>query len=107
METFSVTGMSCAACSARIEKVVGQVPGVETVAVNLLTNSMAVDYAAPADPGAICRAVEQAGYGARPNQPLPPPKRPGRSRSGSGCALGWRPASACCCPWSTSLCWRP
>ena len=69
METFSVTGMSCAACSARIEKVVGQVPGVETVAVNLLTNSMAVDYAAPADPGAICRAVEQAGYGARPNQP--------------------------------------
>ena len=64
MEKFSVTGMSCAACSARIEKVVGQLPGVEEVAVSLLTNSMTVDFAAPASAQSICQAVEKAGYGA-------------------------------------------
>ena len=66
MEKFSVTGMSCAACSARIEKVVGQLPGVEEVAVSLLTNSMTVDFAAPASAQSICQAVEKAGYGASP-----------------------------------------
>ncbi len=66
MEKFSVTGMSCAACSARIEKVVGQLPGVEEVAVSLLTNSMTVDFAAPASAQSICQAVEKAGYGAAP-----------------------------------------
>ena len=43
MERFRVTGMSCAACSARVEKVVSALPGVETVSVNLLTGSMGVD----------------------------------------------------------------
>ncbi len=62
MTQYSVTGMSCAACSARVEKAVSAVPGVTSCAVSLLTNSMGVDgTAAPAD---IIRAVENAGYGA-------------------------------------------
>ena len=62
MTQYSVTGMSCAACSARVEKAVSAVPGVTSCAVSLLTNSMGVDgTAAPAD---IVRAVEKAGYGA-------------------------------------------
>ncbi len=63
MEQYSVTGMSCAACSARVEKAVGQVPGVASCAVSLLTNSMGVEgTASPAD---VVAAVEAAGYGAR------------------------------------------
>ena len=66
MERFNVTGMSCAACSARVEKVVSGLPGVESVAVSLLTNSMGVEYASPATPEGICQAVKEAGYGATP-----------------------------------------
>ena len=66
MERFNVTGMSCAACSARVEKVVSALPGVESVAVSLLTNSMGVDFAAPATSETICQAVQEAGYGASP-----------------------------------------
>ncbi len=66
MERFTVTGMSCAACSARVEKVVSALPGVESVSVNLLTNSMGVEYAAPATAETICQAVGKAGYGASP-----------------------------------------
>ena len=62
MGNYVVTGMSCAACQARVEKAVGKVPGVESVSVSLLTNSMKVD--GDADPVAIIRAVEKAGYGA-------------------------------------------
>ncbi len=65
MEAFQVTGMSCAACSAHVEKAVRAVPGVTSVAVSLLTNSMQVDYAAPATAEAIVAAVEAAGYGAQ------------------------------------------
>ena len=62
MEQYNVTGMSCAACSARVEKAVSQVPGVTSCSVSLLTNSMGVEgTASPAD---IIRAVEGAGYGA-------------------------------------------
>ena len=62
MEQYLVTGMSCAACQARVEKAVGSVPGVTSVSVSLLTNSMGVEgSAAPAD---IIRAVEKAGYSA-------------------------------------------
>ena len=62
MEQYSVTGMSCAACSARVEKAVSQVEGVTSCSVNLLTNSMGVEgTASPAD---IIAAVEAAGYGA-------------------------------------------
>ncbi len=61
---FAVTGMSCAACSSHVEKAVAGVAGVESVSVSLLTNSMLVRFAPPATEGAICKAVEQAGYGA-------------------------------------------
>ena len=61
MTQYNVTGMSCAACVARVEKAVNQVPGVSGCAVSLLTNSMGVE--GTADSAAIIRAVEQAGYG--------------------------------------------
>lgn len=64
MIKYDVTGMSCAACSARVEKAVGNVPGVQSCTVNLLTNSMGVE--GPADPKDIIAAVEAAGYGASP-----------------------------------------
>lgn len=62
MEHYTVTGMSCAACSARVEKAVTQVPGVESCSVSLLTNSMGVEGSAPSS--AVIGAVEAAGYGA-------------------------------------------
>ena len=62
MEQYNVTGMSCAACSARVEKAVNKVPGVTACSVSLLTNSMGVE--GTASPGAIIQAVEEAGYGA-------------------------------------------
>ena len=62
MKQFDVTGMSCAACVARVEKAVNQVPGVSSCAVSLLTNSMGVE--GTAEDSAIIHAVEQAGYGA-------------------------------------------
>ncbi len=63
MQKYTVTGMSCAACQARVEKAVGSVEGVESCAVNLLTNSMGVEGSAPSEK--IIAAVEAAGYGAR------------------------------------------
>jgi Cu2+-exporting ATPase len=66
VEKFDVTGMSCAACSAHVEKAVRSVEGVSDVAVSLLTNQMRVEYAAPATADAICAAVQAAGYGATP-----------------------------------------
>ena len=62
MQQYSVTGMSCAACSARVEKAVNQVPGVTGCAVSLLTHSMGVEGTAA--PDAVIAAVENAGYGA-------------------------------------------
>ena len=62
MEQYNVTGMSCAACSARVEKAVSKVPGVTTCSVSLLTNSMGVEGTAAASE--IIAAVEEAGYGA-------------------------------------------
>ncbi|MCD8120199.1 MAG: heavy metal translocating P-type ATPase [Lachnospiraceae bacterium] len=62
MEQYLVTGMSCAACSARVEKAVSKVPGVTSCSVSLLTNSMGVE--GTASPGDIIRAVQDAGYGA-------------------------------------------
>ena len=61
MEQYNVTGMSCAACSARVEKAVSKVPGVTACSVSLLTNSMGVEGTATASD--IISAVEQAGYG--------------------------------------------
>jgi len=62
MEQYNVTGMSCAACAARVEKAVNGVDGVTSCSVSLLTNSMGVE--GTADPKAIISAVERAGYGA-------------------------------------------
>ena len=87
MERFNVTGMSCAACSARVEKVVSALPGVEAVSVNLLTGSMGVEFAAPATAEAICQAVDRAGYGASPAA--------GETRAGTAAHLpdagDWKP----------------
>ena len=62
MEQYTVTGMSCAACQARVEKAVSKVPGVTSCSVSLLTNSMGVE--GDADAGEVIKAVESAGYGA-------------------------------------------
>ena len=62
MEQYNVTGMSCAACSARVEKAVSELEGVTSCAVSLLTNSMGVE--GTAKPEEIISAVEKAGYGA-------------------------------------------
>ena len=62
MEQYTVTGMSCAACSARVEKAVSHVSGVTSCSVSLLTNSMGVE--GTADPQAVIAAVQAAGYGA-------------------------------------------
>ena len=62
MEQYTVTGMSCAACSARVEKAVGGLPGVQSCSVSLLTNSMGVEGSASASD--VIAAVEAAGYGA-------------------------------------------
>ena len=62
MKQYNVTGMSCAACSARVEKAVGKVPGVTSCSVSLLTNSMGVE--GTASPEAVIKAVRDAGYGA-------------------------------------------
>ena len=66
MEQFNVTGMSCAACSARVEKAVSKVPGVTSCSVSLLTNSMGVEGTASG--AAIIKAVQDAGYGASPKK---------------------------------------
>jgi len=62
MEQYTITGMSCAACSARVEQAVSNVEGVTSCSVNLLTNSMITEGTASEQ--AILSAVEQAGYGA-------------------------------------------
>lgn len=62
MEQYTVTGMSCAACSSRVEKAVSKVPGVSVCSVSLLTNSMGVE--GDASPQTVIAAVEEAGYGA-------------------------------------------
>ena len=64
MRQFNVTGMSCAACSARVEKAVSKLDGVDSCSVNLLTNTLAVDGSV--DDGSIIAAVKAAGYGASP-----------------------------------------
>jgi len=77
MEQFNVTGMSCAACSARVEKAVKKVPGVTSCSVSLLTNSMGVD--GTASDAAIIRAVQDAGYGASPKKAGTASAAPGTS----------------------------
>ena len=82
MEQYTVTGMSCAACSARVEKAVSKVPGVESCSVSLLTNSMGVEGSA--DAADIIAAVKEAGYGASVKG-----SRSGEDGAGSGPAAGF------------------
>ena len=80
-EKFKVTGMSCSACSSRVEKVVGKLDGVDNVSVNLLTGSMQVEFdEAVTDEEKIIKAVEGSGYGAFSDE--------GRGGSQGGCADG-------------------
>ena len=67
-EKFDITGMTCSACSARVEKAVAKLDGVDAVNVNLLSNSMTVDFNENASPQSIIQAVEHAGYGASLHQ---------------------------------------
>ena len=84
MEQYQVTGMSCAACSARVEKAVSAVPGVTSCSVSLLTNSMGVEGSASATE--IIRAVEAAGYGAS--------RKGGSGQTKGGEAPSWADAEA-------------
>ena len=84
MEQYQVTGMSCAACSSRVEKAVSGVPGVTSCSVSLLTNSMGVE--GTASPTDIIRAVEAAGYGAS--------LKDAAKKAASGDAPSWADAEA-------------
>ena len=84
MEQYNVTGMSCAACQARVEKAVSAVPGVTSCAVSLLTNSMGVEGAASSSD--IIRAVEAVGYGAS--------LKGAAGKSSSGDSPSWADAEA-------------
>ena len=86
MEQYNVTGMSCAACSARVEKAVNAVPGVTSCSVSLLTNSMGVE--GTAEDAAIIRAVEQAGYGASPKKAAAAATKSGARRSTRASSTG-------------------
>lgn len=79
MRQYTVTGMSCASCSTRVEKAVGKIDGVTSCSVNLLTNSMGVE--GTATDGEIIRAVEDAGYGAMAKH-----AGPGRSAGQGSCS---------------------
>ena len=85
MEQYTVTGMSCAACSARVEKAVSKVDGVSSCSVSLLTNSMGVE--GTASPEAVIAAVEEAGYGASRRA-----RGSGQGESGAGRAGGFQGA---------------
>lgn len=78
-ERYDVTGMTCAACQAHVQKAVNALPGVRQVSVNLLTNSMTVEYdESDLNSHQIVQAVERAGYGATPG----PGRLRGRRRRG-------------------------
>ena len=81
-EVFTVSGMTCAACSAHVERAAAGVKGVEAVSVNLLAGMMQVSYAPPATAEAICAAVKKAGYGAAPKQAASAAPQEGKSPVG-------------------------
>lgn len=87
---FNVQGMTCAACSARVEKATSAVPGVASVAVNLLKNSMEVQLASDANAAEVTAAIEaavkKAGYGASPKGQAGAPAGPGAAATGLGVA---------------------
>lgn len=111
---FDVTGMSCAACSARVQKAVETLEAATDVQVNLLTNSMTVEYDDTAlTPNDIILKVKAAGYGAAVHDPKrapPTPTTPQRQPNAAGWCCRW----GCCCPsctfrwgtWSARRCRR-
>lgn len=86
MQQYNVTGMSCAACSARVERAVLKVEGVTACSVSLLTNSMGVEGSA--GPEAVIRAVEEAGYGASLKGKTAGAGKQGKTGAGTGAASG-------------------
>lgn len=79
-QKFLVTGMTCSACSAHIEKSLSKAEGIRSVNVNLLANNMMVDYdESTLKPSDISRLVEEAGYGASPADAAPAEIRPPRT----------------------------
>ena len=85
-QKFDVTGMTCSACSSRVEKCVRKLEGVEEVSVNLLTNSMQVEFQEDKlSAGQIAQAVEKEGYGAFPRQEG---KSQGNGAGNTGAAVG-------------------
>ena len=82
MTKFSVSGMTCAACSAHVEKAVAAVPGVESVSVSLLTNSMNVDFVSPASAEAIVIGTGQRRRRKTATRSASPVRIPAVSRSG-------------------------
>lgn len=97
-QKYNVTGMTCAACSAHVEKAVRSVSGVTSVSVNLLMNNMLVTYEEPATQALICQAVEKAGYGAAPA---------GTGRRGTTTAGAGRNDTACSAGGNGVLCGMP
>ena len=86
-ETFDITGMTCAACSSRVQKAAGEVPGVACANVNLLKNSMELDYdGSPETAAAVVEAIEKSGYGAVRRVPA--------GEKGRGSAPAERPGAA-------------
>ncbi len=77
MEQYSVSGMTCSACSAHVEKAVNSVPGVKSCTVSLLTNSMSVETEPGVSAAAIVSAVQEAGYGAKPQNGQAAAQTPG------------------------------
>ena len=75
-EIYIIEGMSCAACSAAVERVTRKIDGVESSQVNLITNKMTITYdEGKVAPERICTAVEKAGFGIKPDVPAEPEKK--------------------------------
>ena len=86
-DKFDVSGMTCAACQAHVDRAVSKLDGVESVAVNLLAGSMLVDYdPAQVSPDDICTAVDRAGYSASPVSTGIDAAQSGSTQAGSGAA---------------------
>ena len=106
-QKFNVTGMTCTACSAHVEKAVNGVQGVESCNVNLLGNSMLVEYDDETNAQAIIRAVEEAGYGAslpaQAGKAAAAPARPTDAMAEEAAGMGPAASTSCCRRILTSL----
>ena len=79
-ETFDITGMTCAACQSRVQKVASETKGVTNASVNLLKNSMELTYDGdPATIAAVVKAIDRAGYGAEPRSTATSTAKAGRA----------------------------